>query len=221
MAMLDVFARCSQEVLNTIEGERQNLQKIAEKKAGPIVKSARDHLQKQFNLELEIPPYTPPPLTLREFKFQARKIEHVKPGGMKTEVRYERVWWFPFWKRRLEVQVREPDTTTAEYQVDLQKLADAMTKTTQAALGHFRDAINGFVEKELGTSLQKYLESLHKIISSYVANLRAARTQQGLDARTRERLSKDLRALVTGCEAELQKCALYANLAKNVRIDTA
>jgi hypothetical protein len=193
----------------------QELTQLLEKETKPIIESARDRLNENFNVNLSLPI---PNLDSKDINFNKPSIKHNTrwiDQGYETQVVKKKKWYYLWvFSDKETIQVKRPDKKENYYTVSVLEIVNDSNKNIEQKIQHLKQGIKQYLEDDFKDRLDNFFEDLNIYLSSYCGSLAQAQIDQKLNFEEKRKLVEEFNYL------RLESKSLFKELDKHLqRID--
>lgn len=187
-----------------VENTRLDLENTIAKETQPTLKRASQRLQKQFDVQLEIPkPHLGNPL---EQLAAPETLTRQVSGGYEEKTRYERKWYTLWlWRHEVKYRVKKAD----KYIVALDDVAQEVNDSLRQNLDELTERFDEFLAKDFKKRIDGYFELLTQYLGFYRESIQRAQTDQQLSLVERQQTRNQLDEYATSGATMLQKMMLF------------
>ncbi len=195
----ELILQISEDIEEEVKQTRQNLENFLIEETQGIIERAKNRLQTNFEIELNLPS----PLIAHEQEIliegQLVKIKsRLVDDGYEERLVKKRAWyyWFgaiPFYKSE---QYKKPYKKEDYFAVSVHEIVEQINASSDIFIDEIQQKISRYLEQELHQQVDNFFIKLDQYLSNYLQSLQQAKSDHKLSLDQRETLSNSLSRLV-------------------------
>lgn len=195
------------QVEQIIQNKRNELADSVEKEAQPIIEKAKQRLNENFEVNLELPTPSLSGVSLNDNSANfTRKNTRIEDGGSRMETYTVRSFWHWLWilpetKTR---KVKNPDKRIDYYTVSLTELSEEFNQSLSLSIQSIKDDITKYLDKDFKQRIDNYFQALDDYLANYTDNLRKAENDQYLSLTQKQELIDKLNIIVPDVDQKIE-----------------
>ena len=214
----ELILKVSQDIELEIKQTRENIEKSLIESTKDIIERAKNRLQTNFDIELNLPS----PIIANNQKIQIEK-QLVKTKSRLVDDGYDellvkkRAWyyWFgaiPFYSQEKR---KRPYKKEDYYAVSIHEVVEQINISSEAFIDEIQQRVTLYLEQELHQQVDTFFVKLDRYLGNYLHSLQQAQSDRQLSLEQRDKLGSSLEKLIPQTTSCIEKADNYLQKAQS------